>query len=197
MTEAATKKGQRTRERIRSAAARLFHEQGVNATSIGDVIRVSGTGKGQFYQHFPSREALIVDVFRGHREVISAAPQIDSWETLEAWMIKFHRAQKAFGYERGCPVGTAGYALQPGQDELRELVHQSLGAMRINVEGFLRTERDAGRLLASANPRRLAEFVIASVQGGMLLCLVERRPAPLLAAIREALAHLRSFSVGL
>jgi AcrR family transcriptional regulator len=83
-TASATAKGLRTRERILQTAADLFHERGINATTAGDVLRASATGKGQFYQHFPSREALVNEVLKRHRAFPAAALPIRSWDDLRA-----------------------------------------------------------------------------------------------------------------
>jgi TetR/AcrR family transcriptional repressor of nem operon len=191
----ATKKGQRTRERILTTAADLLHQQGINATSTGDIMRVSETGKGQFYQHFAGRDELLAEVFRRYREFVRSQPAIGTWDDLEAWMMEHHRAQEGFGFERGCPVGTAAYALQPDQKELRSLIADAFSAMRRNIADFLRREREAGRLHGDTNPEQLADFTIAAVQGGLLLGLLYGRGAPVQSAIREALGHLHSFRI--
>ena len=43
-----TAKGEATRLRIVAAAADLMYTQGVEATSVDDVIEASGTGKSHF-----------------------------------------------------------------------------------------------------------------------------------------------------
>lgn len=44
--------------RIVGAAARLFRERGLAATSVGDVMEEAGLTHGGFYRHFASKEAL-------------------------------------------------------------------------------------------------------------------------------------------
>src|SRR2546426_9154366 len=50
--------GRSTREAILEAASRLIHVHGYNHTSLDDVLRESGVGKGNFYYHFESKEEL-------------------------------------------------------------------------------------------------------------------------------------------
>ena len=50
--------GRTTREAILAAATRLIHIHGYNQTSLDDVLRESGAGKGNFYHHFKSKEDL-------------------------------------------------------------------------------------------------------------------------------------------
>ncbi len=63
-----TEKGEATRRRILEVAAKAFAESGYDGTSLNDVIRDAGATKGGFYFHFPSKEALALEVLRDKRE---------------------------------------------------------------------------------------------------------------------------------
>jgi AcrR family transcriptional regulator len=52
-----------TRDRILTAAVDLFAEQGYDGTSVSQVITRAGVAKGGFYHHFPSKEALLYEVY--------------------------------------------------------------------------------------------------------------------------------------
>ena len=65
-------KGAQTKLQIIRAAADLFHQQGVRATSPDEVIQASGTGKGQFYHYFKNKEGLVHEVLQAHLEEIKA-----------------------------------------------------------------------------------------------------------------------------
>src|SRR5256885_10302990 len=57
---------QQTRERLRSAAHRLFLQQGYLATSIDAILAEAGiSSKETLYRHYASKEELFVDVL-GH-----------------------------------------------------------------------------------------------------------------------------------
>ena len=45
------REGRSTREAILGAASRLIHVHGYNHTSLDDVLRESGVGKGNFYYY--------------------------------------------------------------------------------------------------------------------------------------------------
>jgi TetR/AcrR family transcriptional regulator, transcriptional repressor for nem operon len=187
-------KGARTRERILATAADLFHARGVNATTLGDVLRASGTGKGQMYQHFDGRDDLVRQVLERRRADIeeALARPIETWDDLRAFMLWHLDGQRAFAFERGCPIGTAAYALQADQDAARAELRRIFDHMRERIVRFLRAEREAGRLDAAADPRRLADFTVAAVQGALLLGLLERAEPVVEGAMEEAFRHLRS-----
>src|SRR5579875_398937 len=54
-----TARGAATRDRIVRAAAELMYVNGVNGTTLDDVIAASGVSKSQLYWHFPGKEDLI------------------------------------------------------------------------------------------------------------------------------------------
>lgn len=53
-----------TRERIVDTASRLFYTQGYNSTGINQVIKEADVAKASLYQHFPSKEDLLVEYLK-------------------------------------------------------------------------------------------------------------------------------------
>lgn len=54
-----TTKPRSVKERIVSAAWKLFYEKGYDNTTVDDIIALSGTSKGSFYYYFESKDALL------------------------------------------------------------------------------------------------------------------------------------------
>ena len=52
--------GRGARERILTAAAELFARQGFNATGVNDLHKAARVSKRTLYQHFESKDALII-----------------------------------------------------------------------------------------------------------------------------------------
>lgn len=61
-----------TRERILTAARRLFAERGFNGTSVGDIEEAAGLTprSGALYKHFPSKQAVLVAVIGQHTDAV-------------------------------------------------------------------------------------------------------------------------------
>jgi len=58
----------------------------------------------------------------------------------------------------------------------------------------LSTMQERGELAGSADPEALSEFVLAAIQGGLLLAATEKDGNVLRHALDQTLAHLRSFA---
>jgi AcrR family transcriptional regulator len=84
---------QRNRERVLEVAKQEFTRVGPNA-SLEDIAKRAGVGPGTLYRHFPTREDLLVAVYRSEMEKLAAAARTlaDSKspvEALRAWLLLF------------------------------------------------------------------------------------------------------------
>ena len=52
-----------TRQKIEGAALSLFARKGISVT-IGEIAQVAGLSKGLLYSHYPSKDALIIELVR-------------------------------------------------------------------------------------------------------------------------------------
>jgi AcrR family transcriptional regulator len=83
----------RNRERILEAAKQEFTRSGANA-SLEEIAKKAGVGPGTLYRHFPTREALLIEVYRKEVEKLAAAERefagtLPPVEALRAWMLLF------------------------------------------------------------------------------------------------------------
>lgn len=56
-------RGEKTRTRIMQAAVACFAQQGYAGTGVAELCRRAGVTKGGFYHHFPSKQALFLELF--------------------------------------------------------------------------------------------------------------------------------------
>lgn len=73
---------QRNYDHLVATARAVFAEEGTDV-SLNEVARRAGVGPGTLYRHFPSREALLVAVFR--ERILTLCAQADDL-TLGAWL---------------------------------------------------------------------------------------------------------------
>jgi AcrR family transcriptional regulator len=194
-----TRKGQATRDRIVTAAARLMHERGVAGTSTEDVQLAAGVSPSQIYHYFGDKRALVHAVIARHTEVILAVHEsrltaVDSVAGLRAWRDFIVEMQRGFGCRDGCPLGSLGSELAESDPAARDAVAAAYARWVELIAGGLHTMRERGELAPNADPDRLALAVLTALQGGLLLTQTYRDTAPLEAALDTVLDHVESLT---
>lgn len=197
MNPALTAKGRATRERIVEAAAHLMHVRGVTETSLEDILEIAGAGKGQFYHYFDSRRALENSVLQYHvsrqPEAVSPGDLLSTWEEVEGWFAAAYRLYEMTDFRGGCPLGAMASEVADRDDDLRVKLDAAFAVKRDHLAAGLAELRRNGVFRKEVDPASLAEFVVATIQGGLLLARVRRDGEPLRLAMDHALAHVRSF----
>ena len=56
------RKGEETRQRILESAVICFSESGYDKTGVAKICRTAGVSKGAFYHHFPTKQALFLEL---------------------------------------------------------------------------------------------------------------------------------------
>ena len=80
---------QQNRARILAVAAEAFTES--STASLNSIAKKAGVGIGTLYRHFPTREALVLEVYRHEvQQLIDAAPLLlatmPPLDALRAWL---------------------------------------------------------------------------------------------------------------
>jgi len=83
----------KNRERILEVAKQEFTRSGAKA-SLEDIAKKAGVGPGTLYRHFPTREELLVAVYRSEVEKLAGAERtladtLPPVEALRAWLLLF------------------------------------------------------------------------------------------------------------
>jgi AcrR family transcriptional regulator len=84
---------ERNRQRLLDAAKACFAKSGA-ATSLEEIARAAGVGIGTLYRHFPTRDALVEQVYRDALDRLSddaerLAKTHPPVEALRQWMLLF------------------------------------------------------------------------------------------------------------
>ncbi len=162
------------RERLGAAAARVFHEQGVEKTTIADIAHAADVPVGNVYYYFKTKDQLVRAAIGAHdhtlTELIALLEQLPApQDRLEA-LIRGWVDQRETAARIGCPSGTLATELDKRADGLdRELAE----VMRRLVDWVEAQFAAMGRPDAA----ELAVALIAAYQGISLLTNTFRDPA--------------------
>jgi TetR/AcrR family transcriptional regulator, transcriptional repressor for nem operon len=165
---------------------------GVAATSLDAVRAATATSKSQLYHYFTDKADLVRAVVRHQADAVVAAQQLlqeppSTQAALARWRYRVVAAQRARGFEAGCPLGSlaaelAGSADAATRAELAAAFTQWQGLL----EEALRRGVAEGNLPVATEPREQAQALVAAVQGASVLSAVAGGPGPLQAALDAA-----------
>jgi len=202
-TEVRSAKAAATRDQILDAAGRLIHLRGYHNTSLDDVLRESGVGKGNFYYYFKSKEGLgyaIIDrVVQGFLErtlePAFADTEADPVEQIHAFLdrlVEIHRRRNCVG---GCPMGNLASELSDVHEGFRQRLAEIFDHWRVKLADALERGRRRGRLRADLDAAAAAGFVVASLEGAILMAKVTRDIAVLEKSVTELKHYLVFYTV--
>lgn len=191
---------QDTRLNMINAALELFHQQGVNATSIDQILLRSNTGKSQFSHYFKTKEGLVHAVLLYLHDAIRNGDtptgyKLSSWKDLDLWFRQYLNFQEKTNFALSCPIGTIGNDVSDDQDLLRQDIRLFLEWSRSELTRFFTERKALGELIPAAKPQCLADFCISIMQGGMLLTKIKRDSDMFKNAANEALSYIKSLRV--
>jgi TetR/AcrR family transcriptional repressor of nem operon len=197
-----TRDGRSTREAILEAASRLIHVHGYNHTSLDDVLRDSGVGKGNFYYHFKSKEELcyaIIDrLVRGFLERTLEPsfvdPDRDPVAQIHGFLDRVLDNLRQRNCVGGCPIGNLASELSDVHEGFRQRLAEIFVQWRATLARSLRQGQASGRLNAECNPEGAAHFLVASLEGAILMSKVTKDITVMEQCVDELKRHLTLYS---
>ena len=199
-TASFTAKGLATRERILATAADVLLAEGLSGFSIEKVRQAAAVSGSQVTRYFADKDELVRAVVQRQIETVLAfhrQPKVGGLDTFadwESWADLNLRYLRKIGYR-----GTATYHTLAGQlakydPRTRQTFADGYRRWVTLLEDSFARMKSRGTLARSANPRQLAEVVVACHQGAGLLAFTFREEFPLAHVVRFIVNYLRSFA---
>ena len=147
----------RNRERLIEVGREAFAEHGADAP-MDDIARRAGVGAGTLYRHFPTREALLLAVYRSDIDTIAQRAQVlgaelPPLEALTAWL---HEQLDYISHRHG-----VGAAIKKMLGSDTETLDYCRDTMRAAARGLLERAQQAGLVRADADATVLLRLVHA------------------------------------
>jgi AcrR family transcriptional regulator len=164
--------GRGARERILRAATTLFYEQGIHATGIARLVETAEVSTRTFYQHFPTKTALVEEYLRSFEARVSQ--HIEQQLTREGLtpkgqllavftMIAEAAATRSDAVaKRGCPLHNAAVEAAGQMPNVGELV-------RRYKQGVTQQLTDIATRAGATNPQELGRQLAVLLEGATAL----------------------------
>jgi len=170
--------GQGTRDRLLSSAIHLLARHGLEGTGSAALLDACGTTKGSLYHFFPGGKHQVVaealslyseSLLSGLMRRFDEAPT--SGQALASFIESVARHQQREGFAGSCPIAAVALDV-PRNDPLGEHCHQLLGHWALALAEKLSPAEPSAGL-------DLAEWVIATFEGALLMSKVRQSATPL------------------
>ncbi len=183
-----------TRERILFAAMRLFSDKGFNTTSVADILKEAGANSGSLYHFFPTKQDVLLAVLEMYRDGIYPMLLAPAWEGVDdpidrvfALLAAYRRMLADTDCLYGCPIGSIALELHEPDPPVREMLSVNFDGWAKHVKGCL--DQAKGRLPPGTDTKRLAIFVLTTMEGGVMQSRTHRT----LEAFDASIAALRDY----
>ncbi|GDY68526.1 TetR/AcrR family transcriptional regulator [Streptomyces avermitilis] len=182
-----------SRERMVLSTAVLLREYGASATSIDRVLAHSGAPRGSVYHHFPGGRAQLIDeavALAGDfvADLIETAMRADDpLEAIDAFFALWRERLVESDFRAGCPI--VAVAVETNDDAPQ--LARSAAAVFARWQEAL-TVLFVRHGLPEARGKRLGAFIVAALEGAVIMCRAEQSVEPLeatAAEIHDLLVH--------
>lgn len=167
------------RTRIVLAAMELFWAKGYNSTSIADILSRTQLNAGSLYHVFPGKQDVLLAVLEAYRDGLYDNLVDPAWEGVDdpverifALLARYRWLILETDCTYGCPIGSLALELHEADPVVRDLLAVNFTGW---VGAIIRCLDDAGdRLPAGLDKQALAEFVLTTMEGGVMQCRTHR-----------------------
>lgn len=188
-------KGEQTKNHILERSAALFNRFGYTATSFGDIMAETGLEKGGIYNHFASKEALMLEAFEyaverlNQRYRTALEGESDAVGRLNAVLAVFEATITDPPMRGGCPLLNAATESDDALPVLRSRVRRAINGWLTVIVGIVERGQLDGQLRRDVNAVSTASVIFSALEGAVMLSRLYRDPAH----IRNVVAFLRVY----
>ena len=160
------------REKIVEAGTDVFHRVGFYGCSVEDITKTAGVPKGSFYNHFESKEDLLVEsldryVEGGPHGILTnrSVPPVKRlkryFELLAADFVKSN-------YQRGCMIGNLSGELADHSPKVQAKLGAIFEGWAASLTDIVKEGQASGEISSSLDAATLAGFLLSAWEGTLL-----------------------------
>ncbi len=162
-----------TRKQILNVAFMEVYEHGFQAVSVNDIIKKTTVTKGAFFHHFPTKNDLgyaIVDEVLAGLTITKWVQPLTAYKNPIQGILKNLKEKIDESTDEqlglGCPLNNLVQEMSTVDPVFREKLNAVLEIWIQGVEKHLKRAQEGGYLNSEADTRQMAEFVVATHEGG-------------------------------
>ncbi len=187
-------KSERTKLWIIERSAPLFNTKGYAATSMSDILKVTGLAKGGIYGNFKNKDEIALEAFdysfHKLREALrfKIRQENTAFAKLNAILDFYHNYSESPVIEGGCVLLNTATDADDAIPFLKERARQGLKDMLASLKHIIEKGMEAGEFSKKLNAQNEAELFFATIEGGIMMSKLNDSPV----ILNKLLENLRA-----
>lgn len=191
-------KSERTKQFILETAVPLYNEKGISGVNIDDVLEATKLTKGCLYGHFENKEDLSEQVIDLSLKMVSdkIRTAVYGGKTIKGKVfafLDFYKNPIQTYISGGCPIFNTAVESDDNYPFIKEKVAKVFRTGQQELSALLQEGINNGEFSSKLDPVVFAFKLVASVEGGIVMCRVMDTAKPMQGLIKSLKSELEQF----
>lgn len=193
-------KAERTKQFILETAVPIFNEKGIAGANIDDVLEATKLTKGCLYGHFEGKDDLSEQVIELALKMVSDKIRAEVYKgnTVKAKIfafLDFYKNPIETFISGGCPIFNTAVQVDDNYPFIKEKVAKVIKIGQQELTSLLQEGINKGEFSKTLDPVVFAFKLVASVEGGIVMCRVMDTAKPMQGLIKSLKMELEQYAV--
>lgn len=191
-------KAEKTKQFILETAGPLYNEKGISGVSIDDVLAATKLTKGCLYGHFENKDDLslqVVDLMLKKitdKMYLAVADKKTAKAKIFAFL-DFYKNPIDTYISGGCPIFNTAVDADDNYPVIKQKVAAIFRAGQESLTNVLKEGISNGEFSPNLDPVTFAFKLVASIEGGIVMCRTMDTAKPMLSLIKSLKAELEQY----
>ena len=191
-------KAERTKQFILETAVPIFNEKGIAGANIDDVLEATKLTKGCLYGHFDGKDDLSEQVIDLALKMVSdkIRAEVYKGKTIKAKIfafLDFYKNPIETYISGGCPIFNTAVQVDDNYPFIKEKVAKVIKIGQQELTALLQEGINNGEFSKTLDPVVFAFKLVASVEGGIVMCRVLDTAKPMQGLIKSLKMELEQY----
>lgn len=193
-------KAERTKQFILETAIPLYNEKGISGVNIDDILEATKLTKGCLYGHFENKEDLSAQVIDLSLKMVSEKIRaaVYKGKTIKGKIfafLDFYKNPIETYVSGGCPIFNTAVEADDNYPFIKEKVAKVIRIGQQELTALLQEGINNGEFSKSLDPVVFAFKLVASVEGGIVMCRVMDTAKPMQGLIKSLKSELEQYVI--
>lgn len=193
-------KAEKTKQFILETAVPLYNEKGISGVNIDDVLEATKLTKGCLYGHFENKEDLTEQVIDLSLKMVSdkIRAAVYSGKNIKGKVfafLDFYKNPIETFISGGCPIFNTAVESDDNYPFIKEKVAKVLKNGQLELTALLQEGINTGEFSNKLDPAVFAFKLVASVEGGIVMCRVMNTAKPMQGLVKSLKNELEQYVI--